>query len=85
MENLLLSKPIKEKRTVELAQEVEKLLKDGIIPNLKVILVGHYAPSLIYTRNKKKFIESIGAKCEILHLKESTSEDELKISSINSI
>ena len=68
--------PIAEVITEELRHECSHLAERGIIPNLKVILVGEHPPSVIYTRNKKKFMENIGAKCEIIKLEESISEAE---------
>ena len=78
MTEILKAAPIREKYIPELQQMCEELKGQGVHPSLKVILVGNHPPSLIYTRNKKKFIEKIGGLCEIIHLEESISEDDLK-------
>lgn len=77
---ILAAKPVVDSVIEQLKDEVNAWIKRGVVPSLKVILVGNHPPSLIYTRNKKKFIESLGAKCEIIHLDEAISKDEfLKI------
>lgn len=58
----------------DLNKECEILKKNGITPKLTVFLVGDHAPSVIYTRNKKKFIEKFGGKCDIINLPADTSE-----------
>jgi methylenetetrahydrofolate dehydrogenase (NADP+)/methenyltetrahydrofolate cyclohydrolase len=68
MATLLKAAPISQQIVDDLIQECSKLKTKGCTPNLKVILVGEHAPSVIYTRNKKKFMENIGAKCEIIKL-----------------
>lgn len=81
---ILKAAPVREKNIPLLADKCQQLVAKGIVPSLKVILVGNHPPSLIYTRNKKKFIEKIGAECEIIHLDENISEVDLckKIDSI---
>jgi len=61
----------------EIAQEVEELKREDILPYLGVILVGDYPPSLIYVRNKEKACEKVGIKSKTMHLPERTSQDEL--------
>lgn len=70
----LLAKPVVDVSITRLTNEVSGWVERGIFPSIKVLLVGNHPASLIYTRNKKRFIESLGAKCEIIHLKENTSE-----------
>lgn len=60
-----------------LQEEVEKLKSEGITPNLTVVLVGNDGASQSYVNNKKKSAEKIGMKSEIIHLEESTTEEEL--------
>ncbi len=60
-----------------LKKRCQQLISLGVIPSLKVILVGEHAPSLIYTRNKKRFAEKIGATCEIIQLPNNSTEDQL--------
>ena len=72
MIQLLSSAPIKKKITKELKLECKQLHSHGISPYLKVILVGNNPASLIYTANKKKYCEKIGAQCDIVSLPEDT-------------
>ncbi|RXK18818.1 bifunctional methylenetetrahydrofolate dehydrogenase/methenyltetrahydrofolate cyclohydrolase FolD [Macrococcus sp. DPC7161] len=60
-----------------LQEEVEKLKSEGITPNLTVVLVGNDGASQSYVNNKKKSAEKIGMKSEIIHLEETTTEEEL--------
>jgi methylenetetrahydrofolate dehydrogenase (NADP+) / methenyltetrahydrofolate cyclohydrolase len=59
-----------------LKHECNELKGLGIIPSMKVILVGSNPPSVVYTRNKKIFTESFGGQCEIIHLPETISEND---------
>lgn len=62
----------------ELRRELAKQVADfNSVPFLAVILVGDDEASMIYDRNKKKAAEAIGMKCEIFHLPEQSSEDEI--------
>lgn len=76
MTKILWAKPLVEKATLELQAKVIHLKKQNKIPFLQVILAGNDPASLIYTTNKKRFCEKIGAKCEILHLNENISPEE---------
>lgn len=64
-----------ESKKDELRARVKSLKTKGIIPNLKVFLVGEHPASVIYTRNKKRFIEGLGGTCEIIKLDQSISVD----------
>lgn len=74
---ILTARPIVEDAIQSLKQRVQSLKRAGRTPFLKVILVGEHAPSLLYTQNKKKFCEGVGAKCEIVHLPGDVSQDTL--------
>ena len=74
MTQILSSAPIRKKMTKALKVECKLLIEKGIYPFLKVILVGNDPASLIYTSNKKKYCEKIGAKCEIVTFSETTNE-----------
>jgi methylenetetrahydrofolate dehydrogenase (NADP+)/methenyltetrahydrofolate cyclohydrolase len=74
MAQILYAKPIVEDIVSELKDKCQELSSKGITPTLKVFLVGNHPPSLIYTRNKKRFIESFGGSCEIIHLDEKITE-----------
>lgn len=76
MSKLLKASPIVKDLKKHLTQEVQELRTKGVIPTLRVILVGNHKPSLIYTANKKKLVNSLGADCEIIHLSEDIEEKE---------
>lgn len=71
---LLKAKPVVDQSVEELRRKCQELKERGINPAMRVILVGNHKPSLIYTRNKKRFCEKIGADCEILHWPEDIDE-----------
>ena len=77
MTTKLISKPVIEKTLNALNADCLALKEKGIVPNLHVFLVGDHLPSQIYTRNKKKFCEKIGARCKIISLPGSTTEQDL--------
>jgi methylenetetrahydrofolate dehydrogenase (NADP+) / methenyltetrahydrofolate cyclohydrolase len=76
MDKLLKSKPVIDKKIACLSSKCSELKEKGVIPTMKVILVGEKPASLIYTRNKKKFMEKIGADCEIISLPENSAEQD---------
>ena len=76
MTQLLKAKPVREKQIQSLKDQTQELIKEGVTPCLKVILVGNNPASVIYTTNKKKFVENFGGSCEIIKLDESISEKE---------
>ena len=83
--NLILnSASIKKKISKELKADCKLLKSNNITPFLKVVLVGKDPASVIYTNNKKRFCEKVGAQCEIVELDENISESEFR-SIINSI
>ncbi len=71
----LLAAPVREQEIENLKKRTDALRQRGITPTMKVILVGENKASVLYTRNKKKFIESIGGDCEIIHLPENLTEE----------
>lgn len=77
---LLYAQPVIERQVELLKQECITLKEQGVVPCLKVILVGDNPASVIYTNSKKKFAEKIGASCEIVNLEKTITEEEfLKI------
>ena len=52
----------------------EKLRAKGIVPTLKVLLVGDNSASIMYTGNKKKYVESFGCICHIVKIEKSIGE-----------
>jgi methylenetetrahydrofolate dehydrogenase (NADP+)/methenyltetrahydrofolate cyclohydrolase len=81
---LITAKDYKSTNLPTLKKQYADLIEKGTIPTLHVILVGENPASVIYTRNKKKFIENLGGKCEIINLPETISEKEL-LENINNI
>jgi methylenetetrahydrofolate dehydrogenase (NADP+)/methenyltetrahydrofolate cyclohydrolase len=61
----------------ELANEVQSLKKQGIVPGLTVILVGDDPASHSYVRGKAKGCEEVGIHSEIIRLDASVSQAEL--------
>ena len=54
---------------LDLKNEVDNLKKKfNRVPGLTVILIGEYAPSKIYVRNKEKSALEIGLKSEIINI-----------------
>lgn len=74
---LLDGKTLSAKIKEELKTEVIKLINNGIVPNLGVILVGDFAPSVIYVRNKETACAEVGIKTQTLRLKDDISEARL--------
>ena len=69
-----------------LKNEVDNLKKKfNRVPGLTVILIGEYAPSKIYVRNKEKSAVEIGLKSEIIKYPETVDEKTVleKISELN--
>ena len=62
---------------LEIAQEVEKLKKQGIRPHLTAVLVGEDPPSQVYVRNKKKACEKAGISAETLTFPVKVTQNEL--------
>ncbi len=75
MTTILLAKPLIDQKLSQLKKQCQQLKAQGVKPCMKVILVGHHPPSLIYTRNKKKKCEEVGIDCEILHYPEDITAD----------
>ncbi|WP_127715688.1 bifunctional 5,10-methylenetetrahydrofolate dehydrogenase/5,10-methenyltetrahydrofolate cyclohydrolase [Halobacteriovorax sp. HLS] len=73
---IMKSKPLIKESVENLKNRCSALKQEGIIPTMKVILVGDNPASLLYTRNKKKFIENLGAECEIIKLPSDLKEDD---------
>ncbi len=71
---------------LSLKKEVDNLKKKfNRIPGLTVILIGEYAPSKIYVRNKEKSALEIGLKSEIIKYPDTVDEKTVleKISELN--
>ncbi|WP_372653937.1 bifunctional 5,10-methylenetetrahydrofolate dehydrogenase/5,10-methenyltetrahydrofolate cyclohydrolase [Halobacteriovorax sp.] len=73
---ILKSSPIVKKSLEQLAKKSDSLKQQGITPTMKVILVGENPASIIYTRNKKRFMEKFGAECEIIKLSSDLTQED---------
>lgn len=74
MSQILHSASLKKLITKGLKAECKELKEKNIFPQLKVLLVGSNPASIIYTNNKKRFCEKIGALCDIIPLNENITE-----------
>ena len=71
---------------LNLKNEVDNLKKKfNKVPGLTVILIGEYAPSKIYVRNKEKSASEIGLKSEIIKYPDTVNEKTVleKITELN--
>jgi methylenetetrahydrofolate dehydrogenase (NADP+)/methenyltetrahydrofolate cyclohydrolase len=73
---LMRSRPLVDESLEKLTNKCSSLKDQGVTPTMKVILVGNNPASIIYTRNKKRFMEKFGAECEIIKLPETLTESE---------
>ncbi len=74
---LLDGKALAAKIREELKAQVIELNNQGIILHLGVVLVGEFAPSVIYVRNKETACADVGIRTETLRLKDDVSEQQL--------
>jgi len=83
--NLIDGKAIATAIKQEIAQEVEQIKnKDGKIPHLAAILVGHDGGSETYVSHKVKSCDEVGFKSTLLRFEDNISEDFL-LSEINKL
>lgn len=76
--NLIDGKKIAETIQNELAEEVQKLLREGKrAPHLAAVLVGNDGGSVTYVNAKVKACEKIGYGSTLIHLGENTTEADL--------
>ncbi|MFO1443525.1 bifunctional methylenetetrahydrofolate dehydrogenase/methenyltetrahydrofolate cyclohydrolase FolD [Bacillus sp. Bva_UNVM-123] len=82
---LIDGKEIANQKKSEIANEVEKLKREGIIPGLAVILVGNDPASKTYVSNKERTCRELGMHSVLIELPDSVSEEELllKIEELN--
>ena len=70
----------------EIKKEISDLKKkSGKTPNLTVILIGDYAPSLIYVKNKEKSAKEVGINSEIIRYPNNVSEKDILALEIKNI
>ena len=70
----------------EIKKEISDIKsKTNKAPSLTVILIGDYAPSIIYVRNKEKSALEVGIKSEVIKYPKNVSEKEIlkKIDDLN--
>ena len=70
----------------EIKKEISDLKKkSGKTPSLTVILIGDFAPSLIYVKNKEKSAREVGINSEIIRYPKKVSEKDIleKIEELN--
>ena len=70
----------------EIKKEISDLKKkSGKTPSLTVILIGDFAPSLIYVKNKEKSAKEVGINSEIIRYPKNVSEKDIleKIEELN--
>ena len=70
----------------EIKKEISDLKKkSGKTPSLTVILIGDFAPSLIYVKNKEKSAREVGINSEIIKYPKNVSEKDIleKIEELN--
>ncbi len=76
MAQVLSAAPVIAAALQDLEKRCQALRKKGIIPTMKVFLVGEHPASVLYTNNKQKFCRSFGAECEILKLAANISAED---------
>ena len=74
MTKILYARPIRDKIILDLENRTKALKEKKIVPWLRVILVGDDPASQIYTKNKKKFVEKMGGKCDIIRIEKTIEE-----------
>ena len=70
----------------EIKNEIESIkLKNNKIPGLTVILIGDFAPSQIYVKNKEKNAKEVGINSEVVRYPKEVTEQEVlkKIKELN--
>ena len=70
----------------EIKKEIESLKsKNNKVPGLTVILIGNFAPSQIYVKNKEKNAKEVGINSEVVRYSAEVSEQEVlkKIKELN--
>ena len=70
----------------EIKKEIESLKsKNNKVPGLTVILIGDFAPSQIYVKNKEKNAKEVGINSDVIRYAKDVSEQEVlkKIKELN--
>ncbi len=61
----------------ELALRVQALRQRGIVPSLRILLAGGFAPSQVYVRNKEKAGRAVGIEVAVLRVSADVTQNEL--------
>jgi methylenetetrahydrofolate dehydrogenase (NADP+)/methenyltetrahydrofolate cyclohydrolase len=62
---------------LEIKKEIDLLKsKNNKVPGLTVILIGDFAPSQIYVKNKEKSAKEVGINSNVIRYSKDVSEDE---------
>lgn len=77
MAQIIDGKAVSAQVKAQVAQEVEVLKAQGIVPGLAVVIVGDDPASRIYVNNKKKACQAVGIYSEEHALSASTTQEEL--------
>ena len=78
MANVIDGKAIAEKIKGEIAEEVARMVKEGMrAPHLAAILVGNDGASMTYVGHKEKACERVGLKSTVHRLERNTSQQQL--------
>lgn len=78
MANVIDGKAIAEKIKGEIAEEVARMVKEGMrAPHLAAILVGNDGASMTYVGHKEKACERVGVKSTVYRLERNTSQQQL--------
>ncbi|WP_373599598.1 bifunctional 5,10-methylenetetrahydrofolate dehydrogenase/5,10-methenyltetrahydrofolate cyclohydrolase [Paraclostridium bifermentans] len=73
---IIKGKPVADKISQELINEVNNLVKEGINPKLAVVRVGSRPDDLAYERGALKRCQTIGIETEVVELPENISQEE---------
>lgn len=76
MTTILRAKPILTARLQDLSDRVTKLKAKGIVPRMRVVLVGDNPASLVYVGHKKKLCKSVGCEFDLVKLPEAVGREE---------
>ena len=77
MAKIINGKAVAQKVKIDVAEEVNKLRKNGVIIGLAVLIVGDNQSSRIYVNNKKKACAEVSIHSKEYALPETTSQSEL--------
>ncbi|HSQ89197.1 bifunctional 5,10-methylenetetrahydrofolate dehydrogenase/5,10-methenyltetrahydrofolate cyclohydrolase [Romboutsia sp.] len=73
---IIKGKPVADKISESLIQEVNELVKEGISPKLTIVRVGARGDDLAYERGALKRCQSVGIATEVLELAEDITQEE---------